>query len=76
MTSLMYVSMSGHVGAVRVLFEKGANLESVEKVLIYSDTTTHARSQSRIHTHAHTHTHWSANTYSSQVSCTIWSSLM
>jgi hypothetical protein len=53
-TSLMYASVNGHVEAVRVLIEKGANLEAANKVRIHSHATTHARSQTLIHMHMHT----------------------
>jgi hypothetical protein len=50
----MFASALGHVEAVRVLIEQGANLEAVDKVRIHSHATTHARSQTLIHTHMHT----------------------
>jgi hypothetical protein len=54
-TSLMMASACGHVEAVRVLIEKGANLEAADKVHIHSHATTHARSQ-KPHTHTDMHT--------------------
>ena len=51
MTALMAASALGHVEAVQVLIEKGALIEAADTVRIYSDATTHARSQTRIHTH-------------------------
>jgi ankyrin repeat protein len=54
MTSLMAASFNGHVEAVRVLIEKGANLEAANKVRIHSHATTHARSQTLTHTRMHT----------------------
>ena len=50
----MYASALGHMEAVRVLIEKGANLEAADKVRIHSHATTHARSQTLIQTHMHT----------------------
>jgi hypothetical protein len=53
-TSLMKASENGHVEAMRVLIEKGANVEAVSKVRIHSHATTRARSQALIHTRMHT----------------------
>ena len=53
-TSLMKASQNGHVEAMQVLIEKGANLEAAEEVRIHSHATTHARSQTLIHTRMHT----------------------
>ena len=50
----MQTSALGHVEAVRVLIEKGANLEAANKVRIHSHATAPARSQKP---HAHTHIH-------------------
>jgi hypothetical protein len=50
----MYASWDGHVEAVRVLIEKGANLEAANKVRIDSHATAHARSHTLTHTHMHT----------------------
>jgi ankyrin repeat protein len=51
----MYASALGHMEAVRVLIEKGANLEAADKVRIHSHATTHALSQ-ETHTHTDMHT--------------------
>jgi hypothetical protein len=53
-TSLIFSSHNGHVEAVRLLIEKGANLEAASNVRIYSHATTHARSKTLMHTHMHT----------------------
>ena len=54
MTALMAASALGHVEAVRVLIEKGANVEAADEVRIHSHATTHARSQTLIHTRMYT----------------------
>ncbi len=53
-TALIQASANGHVEAVRLLIEKGANLEAANNVRIHSHATTHARSQTLMHTHMHT----------------------
>ena len=40
--------------AVRVLIEKGALIEAVNKVRLHSHATTHLRAQTLIHTRMHT----------------------
>jgi hypothetical protein len=67
MTALMQASQRGHVEAVRLLIDKGALIEAVDKVRIHSHATTHARSETLIHTH--TCTHLPANAQSSLVKC-------
>jgi hypothetical protein len=51
MTALMYASASGHVEAVRVLIEKGANLEAADKVRIHSHATTHMHAHNPSYTY-------------------------
>jgi ankyrin repeat protein len=53
-TSLMLASDNGHVEAVRVLIEKGANVEAAATVRLHSHATTHARSKTLVHTRMHT----------------------
>jgi hypothetical protein len=50
----MFASAFGHVEAVRVLIERGALIEAVDKVRIHSHATTLARSSPDKQTQAHT----------------------
>ena len=52
-TSLIFSSYNGHVEAMRVLIEKGANLEAASNVHIYSQQP-HMRAHKPSYTHMHT----------------------